>query len=211
MPDRLIRLRRPPVLSQAEGPFVPEGASLDEIDRLWSRLCERNPKYFDGPCWHVLGVHRNGHGGATLHVVESSYRFYAVQNPAFDVGFRGLGVRAIAQRGESVLMGRRAAHVAHYPGQWEFVPAGKLEPGVDPARMIVQELSEETGLSINAAPTPIAVLFDGVARTWEIIFRLNVSTGDLLVSSEHDELTWRDRRDLPADLAPVDRQMLELL
>jgi hypothetical protein len=149
---------------------------VDEVDRRWEAYRRRNPRAFDGPPWHVLGVHRNGCGGAVIHVIETTYRFYAVQGQDFG-GMCGLGVRGITRERTGVLLGRRADGVAHYPGLWELAPAGSLEPGRDPARMVAIELREETGLDGLGPPRPIAILFDPLARAWEIVHRIDVAAG----------------------------------
>ena len=191
---------------------MPERTSLAAIDARWDEMKASNPRLFDGPCWHVLGMHRNGHGGAAVHVMRSSYRFHAVQDDEFDAGFRGLGVRAITRRGSEILLGRRAEFLLRYAGLWEFVPAGKLEPGADPAAMIVQELAEETGLHAAFAPAAIAVVFDPIARSWQIVYRINVRPDPPFKNSEeHSEMRWLAPDSLPGDLSPVDRLMTELL
>src|SRR5688572_2522056 len=148
-PLRTIHLRRPATLSVQEGVFVPnvDPHILSEVERRWDSLCRANPAYYDGRLYHVLGVHRNGHGGATLHVIDCAYRFFAVQDDHFDTGVRALGVKGITSSPQGlILMGRRAQHVAAYRGMWEFAPAGSAEPGRDPAQLIQHELIEETGL-----------------------------------------------------------------
>ena len=65
-------LKRPATIQLQDGFFVPEGTNLDEVDRRWEKLCEKNPTCFDGALLHVLGTQRNGCGGATLHVMECS-------------------------------------------------------------------------------------------------------------------------------------------
>ena len=142
---RRIMLRRPPVMHVAEGPFVPEHPRVAEVDERWAAFRERVPAAFDGRVMHVFGVHRNGHGGVVMHLVETAYRYYAVQAPDFDLGVRPLGANGITWRDGRVLMGRRAAWVAGYPGAWEFAPGGVVEPGESPARTVVRELREETG------------------------------------------------------------------
>jgi len=210
--SRLIHLRRPPVLSVTEGPFVPRGMSMEEVDRRWDALCARNPTYFDGRIWHVLGVSRNGHGGATIHVQECGYRFYAIQNEEVDVGVRVLGVKGFTWREERVLLGLRAAFVSCYPEQWEFAPGGAAEVGVDPAKTIVEELHEETGLAPAAEPVAIAVLYDPTARTWEIVFRISANDGELhSAQREYTAFEWRKSDDLPDDLTPIARNMVQVL
>lgn len=166
---RLMHLRRPPILVAAEGRFVPVSATIDEVDRAWAHACERNPRLFDGPLWHVAGVSRNGHGGVTLHVIESSYRFHAVRREGLETGIRPLGVKGLTRRGERLLLGRRSAGVHAEGGLWEFVPGGTLEPGRAPAEAIAHELHEEAGWRCVRAPVAIALLLDDRMMTWEIV------------------------------------------
>ena len=226
MVPRVIRLRRPVVLSVQEGRFVPErgAALLDDIDARWDALCSANPAYHDGAVYHVLGVHRNGHGGASVHVIESSYRFQAVQTPAagsgsgetgdFDVGHRGLGVRGIVRLGGDgkVLLGRRSQHVGRYPGMWEFAPAGGLPLGAEPASALLDELREETGLESSSEPIAVAVMFDDVARTWEIVFAIAAPSTDVrCATGEYSELAWFGPMELPAELSHMTSMMKALL
>ena len=69
------------------------GPDIDEAESRWDALCSVRPEYFDGGLLAVGGVTRNGHGGVTLTVAPCPYRWYAVQDDAFDLGLRPLGVR----------------------------------------------------------------------------------------------------------------------
>jgi len=210
---RTISLRRPPVLVAVEGRFVPRSAALDEVDAGWQALCAENPRYFDGSLLHVLGTSRNGHGGVQIHVQECSYRFYAVQKPhagraALDCGVRPLGVKGIAVRGDKVLVGRRSAKVAFYPGLWEFVPGGGLEPGAKPAEQVVRELEEEARLRPDGGATAVALLYDPHAFTWEIVHALRLAAGAMPeIGWEYDEFAFVAPEALPEPLAPVAVQM----
>lgn len=214
-PSRLIRLRRPVTLSVLEEPFVPEGGvrMLDEIDRRWANLCLRNPRYFDGRLFHVLGVSRNGYGGAVLHVAECAYRFYAVQDDGFDLGVRPLGVRGITVREGKVLMGRRSGEVASHPGRWEFAPGGVVDVDRPPVDTILAELAEETGLRAAREPVSIAVLHDGVLRSWEIVCRIEPAAAHpdrAPTTDEYAELRWCDVAALPDDLTSTAERMIDL-
>jgi 8-oxo-dGTP pyrophosphatase MutT (NUDIX family) len=224
MPARTIHLRRPATLSVHEGVFVPsppEGFDhrclLDEIDRRWNALRHANPEYFDGRLWHVIGVHRNGHGGAVLHVIDCAYRFFAVQATApaedgFDLGVRPLGVKGVVERHGRFLMGLRSPRVAMYPNMWEFAPSGSVEFGRQPHEVIVHELNEETGLQTAREPIAIAVLFDPILKCWEIVYRLTVADEvEPGVTDEYPQVAWHDRISLPAGLSPIARQISELL
>lgn len=212
---RTIALRRPPVLVRLEGRFVPRGIALDAVDARWEALCAANPRYFDGSLLHVLGTSRNGHGGVQVHVQECSYRFYAVQKTGLDLGVRPLGVKAVATDGARVLMGRRSAKVAFYPGAWEFVPGGSVEPGATPAEEIVRELREEARLEAIEPPVAVALLYDPHAFTWEVVHRLAISSSAVPeLGWEYDEFRMVSLVELlaamPAPLAPVASQMLPI-
>jgi 8-oxo-dGTP pyrophosphatase MutT (NUDIX family) len=220
---RVIRLRRPPVLHREPGPFVP-AVSLDEVDRAWQRLVAINPRYFDGPLLHVLGTSRNGHGGVTIHVVETSYRFYAVQQgradcPAIDCGVRPLGVKGLCSMtrdgGRHYLMNRRSASVAFYPSMWEFAPGGVVEPTEEPSDALLRELSEETAFAAATRPTAIALIFDPQAFSWEIVYQLEVTprpeSSDDAHAWEHTHRTLAPPGAWPEPLAPIASAMLQLI
>lgn len=214
MTTRFITLRRPPVLQPDAQPFVPPGAvaARVEIDSRWAALCDANPKYFDGRLTHVIGVHRNGYGGAVLHVADCAYRYHAVQDDDFDLGVRPLGVKGICIRDGCVLMGRRSHDVANYGGLWEFAPGGVVEPGMTPHDTVVAELREETGYETLTRPTPLAILFDPILRCWEIVFRIELDPGQATPeTAEYDDLVWAEPSEWPGSLTPCARQMVMLV
>ena len=210
MPSRCIHLRRPAVVHVQVGLFVPQGSVMDEVDRRWNALCESNPAYFDGRVYNVLGVSRNGCGGAIVHVIECAYRFYAVQDHEFDLRVRGLGVKGYTMRGDRALLGRRSQSVGVYADQWEFAPGGVVEPGRSPTEVIVSELSEETSLTSQRDPTPIAVISDPIARTWELIYLITDPQGEAQTTPEYSQLRWCGRDELPDELSPIAQSMILL-
>ncbi len=189
---------------------MPQGSVMDEVDRRWYALCDSNPAYFDGRAYNVLGVSRNGCGGAIVHVIECAYRFYAVQDEEFNLQVRGLGVKGFTMRGDRALLGRRSPNVGVYRNQCEFAPGGVVEPGKSPAEVIVAELSEETSLTALNEPTPIAVVSDPVVRTWELIYLLRDPQGEAQPTPEHSQLRWCARDELPDDLTPIAQSMTPL-
>ncbi len=205
---RIIRLRRPAVLAVEPGRLVPAGISLDAIDEAWDLAASRNHRLFDGDLLHVRGVSRNGHGGVTIHAIESSYRFHAVRAAGLETGVRPLGVKSITTRGAKVLMGRRSAEVHAEAGRWEFVPGGTLEPGVEPEAQLARELAEECGWRCDAPPRQIALLFDDEARTWEIVHRVEASPAPPGPSIGGDAPCWE--YDEIAELRPEGLDLLPL-
>jgi ADP-ribose pyrophosphatase YjhB (NUDIX family) len=210
MPSRCIHLRRPAVLHVQAGLFVPAGSIMDEVDRRWDALCDSNSAYFDGRAYNVIGVNRNGCGGAVLHIIECAYRFYAVQSEDFDLGVMGLGVKGCTMRENQALIGRRSRNVGVYRDLWEFAPGGVVEPGKSPAEVIVAELFEETSLTTQTEPSPIAVVSDPIARTWELIYLINDPQGDAQPTPEYSQIRWCARDELPDGLSPIARSMIPL-
>jgi 8-oxo-dGTP pyrophosphatase MutT (NUDIX family) len=201
--DRVIPLRRPPRLLVEPGRWVPPGADLDAVDRAFRAAQRDNPRLHDGAIWHVLSHARDGHGGVTLHVIESAYRFQAVarlEHPDRPGPARPLGVKCLARTPRGWLMGRRSPRSLTYGGSWEFLGGGSLQVGEDPASAALRELREESGASACTAPVAVAMLLDARVGTWDIVHRVDVAagiTGDP-ASWEHDEVVeasepWRRR------------------
>lgn len=166
---------------------MPEGVDLAEVDALWRALEESNPRYHDGDCLHVLGVVRNGHAGATIHLAPTSYRFHAVRRLGMDTGVRPLGVKGLcvvpgpADGSPGLLAGLRSDSSGSYPGCWEYLPGGGVEPDaegrVDVVASIRREVEEEIGaVGIEVDPVALAILEDRRVGTWEIVHRVTIAT-----------------------------------
>jgi 8-oxo-dGTP pyrophosphatase MutT (NUDIX family) len=192
-PDRLIPLRRPPRLLVEPGRWVPPGVDLAEVDRQFDAARQANPRLHDGAIWHVLSHSRDGHGGITLHLMESAYRFQAVArrvHPDRPGPARPLGVKCLARTDRGWLMGRRSARSLTYGGLWEFLGGGSLQAGEAPAVAAARELREEAGVDPVGSPIAVAMLFDARVGTWDIVHRVEVAgvvVGDP-ASWEHEEV-----------------------
>lgn len=202
--------------------FVPR-ADLDAVDRRWRALSAANPRYFDGDILHVLGQSRNGHGGLTIHVATTSYRFYAVQRPGIDgdggqpidCGVRPLGAKALTCVNGAYAMARRSESVAFYPGEWEFVPGGGLEPNDEPSTAVLRELEEETPFAALGPPVARALLYDPGALSWEVIHTIDATPRASGASESHawehaDHLLVRGGQ-WPSPLCAVAREMAALV
>jgi len=200
---RRIILRRPPVIHVTPGPFVPEHPRIGEVDERWAAFRERVPAAFDGRVMHVIGAHRNGHGGVVMHLVETAYRFYAVQTPEYDLGVRPLGAKGVTWRDGRVFMGHRASWVAGYPDAWEFAPGGVVEPGERPATTVIRELQEETGWTAAREPLAVVLLLDARLRCWELVHRVEAGERTGEPTDEYDEVRWCAPDALPAPLTPI--------
>ncbi len=208
--QRLIWLRRPPRIIVGTDAFVP-ACETHLIDDTWRELCQRNHKLSDGPVFHVVGVHRDGHGGATIHVARTTYRMNAVRLAGIKSGFVGLGTRAVAHWNGKCLVGLRAANCASYPNQWEFAPAGSVEPDEDAAVGIERELLEECGVQAKSRAIAHAVFLDPVVATWEIAHELAMmQPPDAPPNWEYQKLEMVDAAHVPEPMSACTRQMLEI-
>jgi 8-oxo-dGTP pyrophosphatase MutT (NUDIX family) len=173
---------------------------LSDVDAAWEQLQDSNPRFHDGGVLHVLGVSRNGSGGVTMHVAESSYRFHAVRRLGLETGIRPLGAKAIVACDGKVLLGLRSEQSGSYPGCWEYVPGGTVEPSlvndsVDPRMTVRRELLEETGFDSDATIVPLAVFLDTSAQTWEVVHGVEVdprvaNSIEGFSGWEHQRLCW---------------------
>lgn len=181
------------------------------IDDAWRQLCQGNPKLVDGPVFHVIGVHRDGHGGATIHVARTTYRMNAVRAAGLKSGFTGLGTRAVAHWQGKCLVGLRSQRCASYPNEWEFAPAGSVEPGEDPAIGIERELLEECGVQSQSRAVAHALFHDPVVSTWEIVHELRmVQPPDAPPNWEYQSMELVPATDVPEPMSACTRQMLEI-
>lgn len=193
-------------------PWVPDKVDADQVDSCWKEILENKPNAFDGRVLHVIGVHRNGAGGVSIHVAECAYRYYAVQVRGLDCGVRTLGAKAITRSGDRILMGLRSDLVMYYPRQWEFVPGGSVIPGQSPGETILEELHEETGCRAVRPPIPVAIAYDSLAYSWEIIHLLELGEKSVPIGSrEYDELKWSTHESMPDGMTPIAQRMTALI
>jgi 8-oxo-dGTP pyrophosphatase MutT (NUDIX family) len=216
---RVIRLRRPPVFNVVPDRWIPQSIDLESVDDAWAVLSERNPRYHDGDVLHVLGVVRNGHGGAIVHLAPSSYRFHAVRAMGIDTGIRTLGLKGLCvvnRGGEAGLIaGRRSDASGSYPGMWEYLPGGGVPPESDgsvrPDLVFKRELEEECGVPSSGEAIPIAMLRDDVVGTWEVVYRCTLASSPTTSPGwEHDELALVTPATLPEPSSDAARAMAEL-
>jgi 8-oxo-dGTP pyrophosphatase MutT (NUDIX family) len=208
----VIHLRRPAVVQVSPDTWLPDAALGEQAERRWAVMLDANENLFNGRLLHVVGVHRNGHGGATIQTMPCDFKWYAVQADGPDCGCRPLGVKGLVQRDGCILMGRRASWTTFHGDAWECAPSGGVEPSQTPEEAIEIELREETGLSVTRSPRARAVVFDDTAMSWEVVFELTIAADATPVAAaEYTSLRWCSPKSMPSPLTPTAQRMLAML
>jgi len=208
----VIRLRRPAVLSVAGDPWQPDSHLRRAAEDRWAAFQASNSRAFDGRLVHVVGVHRNGAGGATIQAFPCAYRWYAAQvaSGGEDIGCRPLGVKGITRCRGRVLVGRRAAWTACDGGLFELAPSGGVEPGRTPEEAMAREFAEEVGY-LCPPPRPVAMLFDSHAMTWEVVYHIDVESEDVMPpNDEYEDIHWVSPDAIPSESTPLSKRLVGL-
>lgn len=197
-------------------PAAPSSPSEREaVDRVWAKLLEKNPRYYNGPLLAVVAIDFE-HG--EFHCRRDEFKRLCAQ-PTVPTSVRLLSVTGVvtardASGREHVLLGRRGAEVRSYPGMWELGPAGGIPPphasvmeiGEKEIRaQLLEEAAEEIGISI--APGRIELIVrDHDAHSDDVVVRCSAG------SVEHAEAMSRggthaweyaETRWVPIDLIPA--------
>ena len=120
---------------------------------------------------------------------------------------------ALIVRDGRVLLGRRAATRAYYPGVWDLF-GGHLLPGETPATALRRELAEELGIEAEVGAAAMVVAEPDPGRHGEgtfHVFRIDRWRGEpALRGDEHVQLGWFSR-DEAAALALADPAILGVI
>ncbi len=109
-----------------------------------------------------------------------------------------LAVKAlVADKQGRILAIRRSAASSQFGGNWDL-PGGKVDPGESFDVALVREVAEETGLKINLAGVAGATEYDCPTVRLAVLFmEAALQSGEVQLSSEHDEYAWVERSKLP--------------
>lgn len=175
------------------------------VDAIWrAETGVRGAGLFNGPVYSVIE-----HNAARIQIAQTDYRHLTAFRRAPEIfagrgAVRPLGVTGFLFCPEGVVLGRRAPDVALYPECWEPAPSGHLAMP-DAKRQLLDELTEELGLpaeSVTGA-APFALAFDEVARTFDILFRLETTTGPGDLRALHQAHATHEYTEI-AVVAPAD-------
>ena len=97
------------------------------------------------------------------------------------------------------------------PGKWDL-PGGKVDAGENLEQGLLREVAEETGLAISLQRVLGAAESESpTKRVAYLILEGRVESGQVHLSSEHDDYAWVDRQGLiRVDLAEQFRQFAQV-
>lgn len=101
----------------------------------------------------------------------------------------GIGTSVYAQRGEEILILKRAGGAA--TGAW-YTPGGVLDPGETPEACAIRELREETGLAPTGPLSLVGLIPMHVygADSFLVAYACDCEAGEVELSHEHSASRW---------------------
>ncbi|PIN78605.1 hypothetical protein COV16_05765 [Candidatus Woesearchaeota archaeon CG10_big_fil_rev_8_21_14_0_10_34_8] len=103
-----------------------------------------------------------------------------------------IGVKAIIQQDNKILLMKRSSKYEHLEDAWD-VPGGRINFGEEPLEGLKREIQEETGLELNQVNKILdtsTVFKDNTKHIVRITYFCSVKQGTAKISNEHTNLTW---------------------
>jgi hypothetical protein len=192
-----------------------------EIESHWRTMCAASARLHDGRIVRVLACEP-----PTLRVAFDTYKRFAV-GATVPTGVLALGISGVVTRRrngrDEILLGRRSRETRIYGDLWETAPRGGVDASptateltlADIIRQFHEELHEETGIAATSTPTPIAVVLDEFARTYDVVLRVDVpaNTEAEPAEWEYTQTAWKtlpEARETDT-LSPPTRSLIDWL
>lgn len=120
-------------------------------------------------------------------------------------------VAGFIKKGDKILLAKRATGDENVRGKWEF-PGGKVEKGESEADAIKREIAEEFEINISVNEYISHFVFKNVKQVIDLrLYDCNYVSGDIELH-DHEDYRWLKFEEIEDfDLAPADRQLLELV
>lgn len=185
--------------------IVLSDAEALRIDERWERAQEqRNGLLFNGKLLNYLKFEKERLYGSFVE-----YKYYMAQciDPKLKERLRifPLAISCICTCQDKVLIGKRSSFVTDFPGYFELVPSGGIDPAavekgnVNLVKQALTELKEEAGIEPNSVEIcyPFVLFQNLITGCFEICLHIDLKRtgGDLsarawLQNHEYTELVW---------------------
>lgn len=160
------------------------------IDTIWEKEQKRrNGKLHEGKILSAISFDE-----ASLTGQFVPYKYYLAQlcDPSLkpDLKIVPVSISGVTLIGDEVIVARRAAWVAQYPGRYELAPSGGVRPqedleALDIKQQLLEELTEEVGI----APSQVkgvkyfTLVHDHKEDGIELCAEIRLKTTSLIISS----------------------------
>ena len=182
----------------------PTGAVSEQIAAVWSEERTRRPELFEGT---LLACDRVYDDDGVVFRLEGHfvpYSWYVAARADREIagvlGLRAVGVCAILECSDGIVLGRRAA-TTNDGGLLELVPSGAVDAdaaragSVDLRAAVLTEMREELGLEerdLGVGPTPFALVEDDDALLFDCGFRVSTAMSFVDVQRAQAALAHRE-------------------
>ncbi len=208
-PELLIQLDNSP----------PQKLAADEY-QIWQKLKSLNPRLYNSPIITITSFTpppqpTQPNPAPTLHCQLDHYARLAIADTLSSnitvLSITGLLVSTDINSDPCILLGKRSKQTRIYGDSWELAPSGTLDPDLNPAHHITndllnhqlsKELSEEisSDFALKTA-LPIAIMHDPVAHSLDIIMRADLASPPPPLPTdtnwEYQSLRWLSKHKAP--------------
>lgn len=181
---------------------------LHRIENIWEKETIRTQgKLFNG---RILCVDHFDGESLVGHFVEYKIFLAQARDAAIyqELKLHPLCVSSYTYADQSILWGKRSAHVTEFQNFYELVPAGGIDPSsaieeeIDVIKQFKIELKEETGIDekmiLNI--TPSYLIFDSKFHIYEICAKIQLAPSAIHLKAprdeEYTELLWIEETNL---------------
>lgn len=199
------------------------------IEDIWAREYEiRKGQLYNGKLLSFVALENERVLGRFV-----DYKYYLVQTkePSLKAVLRiePISISGICTAKNKVLVGQRSDSVTQYPGLFELVPSGGIEPSslivdrVDLTKQFYNELLDEAGIGKKLVKkiTPFAFVHDLRKESYEICANIHLAHEALNASepppAEYSKLLWMTKDQLQQFISenedkfvPFSRYLIEL-
>lgn len=202
------------------------------VSEIWeAELKRRSGNLYEGQLFRLSGW-KITEAGLTLcgHFAPYSYFLARYCDPTLPYDFRPISVTGICLAHGKALLAKRG-NVTQYPGCWELVPSGGLEPEVvlqqggiiHVEAQLLAELTEETGISASQVEQviPLGLILNDESGVFCLAFALLFQTlpnhESHATHAEYDNMVWVPNEELDkyfgagkTDFVPVSKALIQL-
>lgn len=177
------------------------------IEKTWQKEMDKKGSYlFNGS---ILSMRELKEDRMIGEFIDYKLHLAQLRHPKLreELHVQPVCVSGITLSGDRVLIGQRAAGVAHAPSMYELIPSGGIDPSsvvnqrIDIKKQFFAELEEEAHISTNAIAKclPFAIAYDEKTGVYEICAEIILKENyipQIVSNVEYQKMWWIPEQDL---------------